>query len=93
MKRIISVLLVAVLALGMLTACGSSGTGAATGNNTATSAVSNEDRVLHMYTTSTLTSTDWQTTTLMDDMRILWVQVYEGLYGMDESRWGNELSN
>lgn len=49
--------------------------------------------MLHMYTTSTLTSTDWQTTTLMDDMRILWVQVYEGLYGMDESRWGNELSN
>lgn len=88
MKRIISVLLVAVLALGMLTACGSSGTGAATGNNTATSAVSNEDRVLHMYTTSTLTSTDWQTTTLMDDMRILWVQVYEGLYGMDESKGG-----
>lgn len=44
--------------------------------------------MLHMYTTSTLTSTDWQTTTLMDDMRILWVQVYEGLYGMDESKGG-----
>lgn len=79
MKKLI-VLLLAFAMLLSFAACGDSGT---TG-----SASKGGDRVLQMYTSSALTSSDWQTTTLTSDMKILWVQVFEGLYGMDESKGG-----
>jgi len=80
MKKFIALLLALVMLLSFA-ACGETG-------NTATATKSGDDRVLQMYTSSALTSADWQTTTLTSDMKILWVQVFEGLYGMDESKGG-----
>ena len=76
MKKLTAIIITLVMLLAVLAGCG--------GGNKEDAA----DRVLQMYTSSALTSADWQTTTLTSDMQILWVQVFEGLYGIDESRGG-----
>ena len=78
MKRVLALILALIMALSLV-ACG--------GDKPADQG-GEETKVLHMRTNSALQSTDWQTTTLTCDMQILWVQVFEGLYGMDEANGG-----
>lgn len=82
MKKIVALLLTCLMMVSLLAGCGG-GT-----NNGGNSDVAPEDRVLNMRTTSTLLSTDWQASTLTSDMQILWIHVFEGLYGMDEANGG-----
>ena len=77
MKKTLAILIAALFILASFVGCGGGG-----------KSTDNADRVLQMYTSSALTSADWQTTTLTSDMQFLWVQVFEGLYGMDESKGG-----
>ena len=83
-KKLAALLLSCLLLIPMLAACGgngdSSNPGGASGNP--------EDRTLRMRQTAALVSTDWHNSTLVNDMQILWVQVFEGLYGMDEAHGG-----
>ena len=83
-KKLAALLLSCLLLIPMLAACGGNGNssnpGGASGNP--------EDRTLRMRQTAALVSTDWQNSTLVNDMQILWVQVFEGLYGMDEAHGG-----
>lgn len=47
-----------------------------------------EDQTLYLRKTASLQSTDWEATTNTFDMQITWVQIFEGLYGMDEASGG-----
>lgn len=47
-----------------------------------------DDRVLKLRKTSSLQSTDWEATTNTTDMQITWVQIFEGLYTIDEAKGG-----
>lgn len=74
-KVLVLVLIVAMLAA--LTACG--GGGNAKGDD--------GERTLVMRLGQSLSSTDWENSTLTYDMYV-WHQMFEGLYGMDESGGG-----
>lgn len=77
MKKGISLLLALLMMTAVLAGCGDGGSGGQTG-----------EKVLQMRLTSALQSSDWQATTLQNDMRITWVDVFEGLYGLDEANGG-----
>ncbi|MDR3354103.1 MAG: ABC transporter substrate-binding protein [Synergistaceae bacterium] len=51
-------------------------------------AAENADKVLTVRTSSSMQSTDWAQTTHLADAQILWQNVFEGLYGMNEARGG-----
>ena len=81
MKKTAAFLTVCLITLTLLAGCG--GTKASESGS-----VPAEDRVLHMRTVAPLMSSDWQGSTQTTDMQILWVHVFEGLYGMDEAHGG-----
>lgn len=102
MKKVVSLLLACLMVLSLTVGCGggSSGGGNAGGGNagggnagsTAAGAASDSaspaDKVLHLRLAKPLQATDWAATTNTFDMQITWVQVFEGLYGMDEVNGG-----
>lgn len=49
---------------------------------------SGEEQTLYLRKTASLQSTDWEATTNTSDMQITWVQIFEGLYGMNEANGG-----
>lgn len=95
-KRFLALMLVMVMIGSVLTGCGDKGS-QGTPN---TPSGSNEtpqgsaDRALKVRKTTSLVSTDWEKTTASEDMQIVWIQVFEGLYGMNEGKGGyyNELA-
>ena len=71
------------------TTTGSETTGTeATAAPTTGEADANADRVLYVRSSKSLASLDWQATTNTSDMQVTWVQLFEGLYGMDEAHGG-----
>lgn len=50
--------------------------------------VSNDDKVLKIRTISALKSTDWAQISAIADMQIININVFEGLYGMNEAGGG-----
>ena len=75
-KRLLVLALVAAM-LVTFAACGNSGNDSA----------NPEDRTLVMRLGQSLSSTDWENSTLTYDMYV-WHQMFEGLYGMDEANNG-----
>ena len=78
-KRIISFLLAAMMLLSLCTACGPSGEGDTGGG---------DEDTLYLRLSTALQSTDWQQTAIMESSKITYIQLFEGLYGMDESAGG-----
>ncbi len=76
LKKLFSILLMTVLAVTMYTGCGG-GSGEA-----------KDDQTLYLRLTSPLQSTDWQQTSNLDGNKITNIQLFEGLYGMDEASGG-----
>lgn len=77
-KRLFSVLLAITLVFTLITGCGNNGSNDSTeGSDT-----------LYLRLTSPLQSTDWQQVSNLDGNKITNIQVFEGLYGMDEVSGG-----
>jgi peptide/nickel transport system substrate-binding protein len=53
-----------------------------------TGAPNTDDQVLRLRKAASLQSCDWEATTNTLDMQIMWVQVFEGLYTIDEADGG-----
>lgn len=77
-KRFFSVLLAIMLVLTLITGCGNNGSSDST----------KESDTLHLRLTSPLQSTDWQQVSNLDGSKLINIQVFEGLYGMDEVSGG-----
>jgi peptide/nickel transport system substrate-binding protein len=62
--------------------------------NIPANAADNNEKVLTVRKTSALVSTDWDKLTTTSDFQIVWTNVFEGLYGINEARGGyyNELA-
>ncbi len=90
MKKKCLTLLAAVLALAMLLAgCGSGNTGGTQDGASSTGATNADgERVLRIRKTASLISTDWELVTDTADLPIIWVQVFQGLYGINEAEGG-----
>lgn len=82
-KKILAVLLIMTM-LFTFASCGSGDSGE--GDNGGTPVA--DDDVLKIRLSQALQSTDWQTTTNVEGMAITWVQLFEGLYGINEATGG-----
>lgn len=94
-KRYLSILLTFLLLMSVLTGCGGQTAPESGGENGGeTPAVNPEEEVLTIRKTASLQSTDWEATTNTFDMQIMWVQVFESLYTIDEAAGGyqNQLA-
>ena len=79
MKKFLALLLSCLMLVSIMTACGEK---APAGGD------QGGEKVLNMRLAKGLLATDWAATTNISDMQITWVQVFEGLYGMDEANGG-----
>lgn len=79
-KRFLATILVILIAGLMLAGCSS-------GPSSSAPAASSNDKVLKLRLPSSLSSLNPQHTTATRDMKV-WTQIYEGLYGIDESKNG-----
>lgn len=80
MKKKIAVLLSLIMAMALvLSACGSSSDPGSDDPG---------ERVLKVRKKNAMMSTDWEQTTESEDMQIAWVQMFEGLYGINEAQGG-----
>ena len=78
-KKYISLLMAIIMMLSLFAGCGSEGN---------TPSVSDDKDTLYLRLSSALQSTDWQQTSAMEGNKITYVQLFEGLYGIDESAGG-----
>ncbi len=84
-KNYLAFLLVMLFILGSITGCGSP----ANPNQPSDGTGQNDgEKTLRIRKTTSLVSTDWEKTTASEDMQIVWIQVFEGLYGIKESEGG-----
>lgn len=79
-RRLLSLLLAALMILSLCAGCGPSGDNAEGG--------AKDDDTLYLRLSTALQSTDWQQTAIMESSKITYIQLFEGLYGMDESAGG-----
>lgn len=88
-KRILAIMLAALMAAGSITGCSDGNKTGSQGDNTGNEASSENpaDRTLKLRLIASLASLDWAQTTNTRDMKV-WHQMYEGLYGMDEANNG-----
>lgn len=79
MKKFLALLLSCLMLVSVMTACG---------EKAPVDGDEGTEKVLNMRLAKGLLATDWAATTNTSDMQITWVQVFEGLYGMDEANGG-----
>ena len=75
-KKLFSLLLIVVLSFTLFTGCSGTEGGDVAGDT------------LYLRLVSPLQSTDWQQTTNLEGNKITYVQLFEGLYGIDEASGG-----
>lgn len=83
--RIIGIILTVLMAVGTVSGCASK-TNDLNVDKAGTEATA-ADKTMKLRLSASLTSLDWEQTTNTRDMKV-WHQMYEGLYGMDESKNG-----
>ncbi len=90
-KKLTAVLLMCLMVLTLFAGCKAETPASTTPVETGSK---DEDKVLHLRKTASLQSTDWEATTNTNDMQLMWVQVFEGLYTIDEANGGyqNQLA-
>ncbi len=99
MKKALSLLLASAVLVSLFSACGGSPEkeAAKTDAKEESSAATNEapaaegtkdDRVLKIRLSTSLASTDWEQNTTTADCQVIWTNVFEGLYGINESKGG-----
>lgn len=76
-KKILVVMLIAIMSVTLFTGCGGSEGGSAKSDDT-----------LYLRLSSPLQSTDWQQVSNLDGNKITNTQIFEGLYGIDEAEGG-----
>jgi len=93
-KRFLSILLMFLMLMSVLTGCGQTPEPTEEPGGTETPAVNPDEEILTIRKTASLQSTDWEATTNTFDMQIMWVQVFESLYTIDEAAGGyqNQLA-
>jgi peptide/nickel transport system substrate-binding protein len=79
-RKLFAVLLSAVMAMSLLVGCGGDGSSGSSGETA--------DDTIYLRLMSPLESTDWQQTSTLEGNKITYVQLFEGLYGIDESEGG-----
>ena len=77
-KKALAIVCAAALLGALFVGCGSEDSGSG----------GSEDKVLTVRLQQPLQSTDWQATTNAEGMKITWVQLFEGLYGINEADGG-----
>lgn len=97
LKKALSILLILLLVSSLFAGCGSP-TGGSTdpakeptqdpAKEPSKDPAPSDGRALKIRKTSSLQSTDWEATTNTTDMQITWVQIFEGLYTIDEAKGG-----
>ncbi|HWQ59216.1 MAG TPA: ABC transporter substrate-binding protein [Clostridia bacterium] len=97
MKKTLAIILACLMFVLMFAGC-KDNSGQNTGNPDSTAPTetsagntaepSGEEQTLYLRKTASLQSTNWEATTNTFDMQITWVQVFEGLYGMNEANGG-----
>lgn len=85
-SRIIALIMAALMVVGTLSGCSSNTNANQPAGNTDT-AQGDANKSIRLRITASLPSLDWEQTTNTRDMKV-WHQMYEGLYGMDESNNG-----
>ena len=85
LKKVLVVLVALMMVCTMLAGCGGGSSDGGSGGGDATD---NADKVLTMRLPGPLQSADWAQTNATVDMAVTWIQVFEGLYGMDEGAGG-----
>lgn len=88
MKRSIFFILILMLLTSLFAGCNTTPPATPTGDTTAKPGQAQNDKVLKLRKTASLQSTDWEATTNTADMQVIWVQVFEGLYTIDEAKGG-----
>ncbi len=84
-KKVLTVLVALMMVMTLLAGCGGGGGGSTDGGGDATD---NADKVLTLRLPGPLQSADWAQTNAVVDMAVTWINVFEGLYGMDEGAGG-----
>ncbi|WP_130863469.1 ABC transporter substrate-binding protein [Bacilliculturomica massiliensis] len=81
MKKLLALVLVLAMALTVFAGCGGGDSGSGSGGTA-------DDSTLRIRLRTALQSADWQQCAVFESSQIIWVQVFEGLYGMDEAHGG-----
>lgn len=86
MKKLLSILLALTMIATLFTGCGKKENAVQPGSNDPTDVTT---RVMRTRIITSLISTDWELVTDSQyDMPIIWTQVFQGLYGMNEAHGG-----
>ncbi len=87
MKKILAIFLTLLLLFSLTAGCEKTSAPTPSGGDTPAPA-GTSDRVLHLRKPAPVASLDWEKTTDLLDMGIVWIQMTEGLYGMNEAEGG-----
>lgn len=91
-KNFLSLLLIVLIIVYILVGCSPSNStepqNTNKSNNSTNANNTNADKTLKIRKKVPIASTDWEKTNDVEDMQVIWIQVFEGLYGINEAKGG-----